>query len=485
MSRKGVDLFIIEPTQRGCRVGRQSTEEVLPMHTDEPGEPVEVPTSTTPQDVSSADLAEPAITPDSIASKTAAKSSGLPIEIVSDLLAEEAYYGIVGNFVRRIEPHTEADPAALLMMTLVSCGAALGRGPYYVADGARHGVNLFIGIVGESSKSRKGTAWGRVQTLLIQAADAGFGDRIEAGLSTGEGLINLVRDPREDDDDDLGVCDKRLLIVHSEFSSPLKMMRRGGNNLSEIIREAWDGGRLRVATKNSPLKATDPHISIIGHITRDELVERMNEMDAANGFGNRFLWVRARRSKSLPFGGNLDQAAVADLADRLRQTLVHGARAIEYRLNAEARELWAAKYDDLSDAKPGLLGAIMNRAEAQVVRLATLYAALDGTAGEVRADHLAAALAVWDYCARSARWVFGERLGNDVADAILEALRRAPAGLTRTEISDLFCRHKTAAQINTALGFLTKYGHARREYQPTGGAPIERWHCDGSAKNAN
>jgi Protein of unknown function (DUF3987) len=186
------------------------------------------------------------------------------------------------------------------MMTLVGCGAALGRGPYYVADGARHGVNLFTGIVGESSKSRKGTAWGRVQTVLIEAADAGFGDRIEAGLSTGEGLINLVRDPREDDDDDLGVCDKRLLIVHSEFSSPLKMMRRGGNNLSEIIREAWDGGRLRVATKNSPLKATDPHISIIGHITRDELVERMNETDAANGFGNRFLWVRARRSKSLP-----------------------------------------------------------------------------------------------------------------------------------------------------------------------------------------
>ena len=181
-----------------------------------------------------------------------------------------------------------------------------------------------------------------------------------------------MRDPREDDDDDLGVRDKRLLIVHSEFSSPLKMMRRGGNNLSEIIREAWDGGRLRVATKNSPLTATDPHISIIGHITRDELVERMNETDAANGFGNRFLWVRARRSKSLPFGGNLDQAAIADLADQLRQTLVHGARAIEYRLNAEARELWAAEYDDLSDAKPGLLGAIMNRAEAQVVRLGTL-----------------------------------------------------------------------------------------------------------------
>jgi hypothetical protein len=55
----------------------------------------------------------------------------------------------------------------------------------------------------------------------------------------------------------------------------------------------------------------------------------------------------------------------------------------------------------------------------------------------------------------------------------MPALQRAPVGLTRTEISDLFCHHKTSAQINTALGFLARHGHARREGQPTGGAPIE------------
>jgi hypothetical protein len=119
------------------------------------------------------------------------------------------------------------------------------------------------------------------------------------------------------------------------------MMRRAGNNLSEIIREAWDGGRLRVATKNSPLKATDPHIAIIGHITRDELVERMNETDAANGFGNRFLWVRAKRSKSLPFGGNLDPADIANLVDSLRQA--HKSRpidfALRYRSDIQSRSL--------------------------------------------------------------------------------------------------------------------------------------------------
>jgi hypothetical protein len=427
-------------------------------------------------------LSEPAITPDSLASESTVPPRTPAIEMFPDPVAKEAYYGIVGHIVRTIEPHTEADPVALLMMTLAGCGAVLGRGPYYMADGARHGVNLFVGIVGESSKSRKGTAWARVQDVLLRAAGVGFRDRIEAGLSTGQGLINLVRDPREDDSDDPGICDKRLLIAHSEFSSPLKLMRRGGNNLSEIIREAWDGGRLRTATKNSPLKATDPHISIIGHITRDELVERMNETDAANGFGNRFLWVPAKRSKALPFGGNLDPAVLGSLADRLRQALDQGARALEYRFDPQAREVWSAIYGDLSDAKPGLLGAIVNRAEAQVVRLATLYAVLDGTDGEVRPNHLAAALAVWDYCQRSAHWVFGGRLGNEAAQVILEALRRSPTGLTRTEISSVFSRHKTAAEIYDALGFLNKHHQARCECQPTGGAPIERWFFDETAK---
>jgi hypothetical protein len=208
----------------------------------------------------------------------------------------------------------------------------------------------------------------------------------------------------------------------------------------------------------------------------------MNETDAANGFGNRFLWVPAKRSKALPFGGNLDPAVLGSLADRLRQALDQGARALEYRFDPQAREVWSAIYGDLSDAKPGLLGAIVNRAEAQVVRLATLYAVLDGTDGEVRPNHLAAALAVWDYCQRSAHWVFGGRLGNEAAQVILEALRRSPTGLTRTEISSVFSRHKTAAEIYDALGFLNKHHQARCECQPTGGAPIERWFFDETAK---
>jgi hypothetical protein len=94
------------------------------------------------------------------------------------------------------------------------------------------------------------------------------------------------------------------MIVEGEFAGPLRAMSREGNTLSVLLRQGWDGVKLATLTKNSPLKATDAHISIIGHITRTELLRLLSETEAHNGFANRFLWLVVHRSKALPFGGN-------------------------------------------------------------------------------------------------------------------------------------------------------------------------------------
>src|SRR5947208_2889013 len=66
-----------------------------------------------------------------------------------------AFHGLAGEIVRRIEPHTEADPAALLFQLLAGFGNVVGRNAYMEADGARHYLNLFGVLVGQSSKGRK------------------------------------------------------------------------------------------------------------------------------------------------------------------------------------------------------------------------------------------------------------------------------------------------------------------------------------------
>ncbi len=152
----------------------------------------------------------------------------------------------------------------------------------------------------------------------------------------------------------------------------------------------------------------------------------------------------------------------------------------ELRRTPEAEALWGEFYRRTAGIDvPGLLGAVTSRGEAQVLRLSGLYAMLAG-ADQVGVEHLRAGLALWDYCERGARWIFGAATGNADADTILAALTTAgSAGLTATEINaGVFQRNVTAERIATALDVLTRAGLAhRREIKPAKGAPAHRWYA--------
>ena len=413
-------------------------------------------------------------------------------------LAEEAFYGLVGDVIRTIEPHTEADSAALLIQFLVAAGNVVGKNPHFMAEADRHGTNLNSVVVGETAKGRKGTSWGHIKRLFNGVDKKWVKDRIQSGLSSGEGLIWAVRDPieklqpikvkqRVEDyqmvTEDPGVSDKRLLVVEGEFSSILKVAKREGNTLSPVIRNAWDSGNLNTLTKNSPAKATDAHISIIGHITRQELLRYMEDTEAANGFGNRFLWVCSSRSKILPEGGCIQEKDLIPLIAGLIEALKFAHETGEFKFDEEARRLWYAVYPELSEGKPGLLGSMIARSEAQVRRVACVYALLD-CSSVIRREHLKAALAVWRYCEDSCRYIFGDAMGDPVADTLLEALRNSPDGMTRTSISNLFKGHKRKAQIERTLVFLQKKGLIGRREQDTGGRTAEIWFAVETAKEA-
>jgi len=232
---------------------------------------------------------------------------------------------------------------------------------------------------------------------------------------------------------------------------------------------------LRILTKNSPAVATGAHISAIGHITRDELRRFLTATEAANGFGNRFLWICVRRSKVLPEGGTFHEVDIRDLVRRLDEARLYGDGEREVRRDDEARQHWAEIYADLSEGKPGLFGAVTSRAEAQVMRLALTYAILDKSP-TIRIDHLTAALCLWTYAEQSARFIFGDSVGDPIADELLESLRGAGSdGMTRTEIRDLFGRHKKSQQVNRALNVLIDRGSVRRTREKTDGRPTERW----------
>ena len=399
-------------------------------------------------------------------------------------LDEPAYDGIIGDLVTAIAPHTEADPAALLVQGLVAFGNAIGRRPHFFADGSAHYMNLFAVVVGQTAKGRKGTSWAQIRAPF-ESADPAFADRYLKGLSSGEGLIHAVRDAVTHGTtvEDEGVTDKRRLVVETEFALPLRTIRREGNTLSAVIRELWDSGTIGTLTKHAQTKTTNAHVSIIGQITKDELRRYFDATEAGNGFGNRFLWVCVKRSKLLPEGGRLSAVDFAPLVHRLSQAM-HRARDVkELTRDADARALWADVYPELSEGEPGMFGAVTSRAEAQVLRLACLYALTDTTrvlsfsSYVVSASHLRSALEVWRYCRESARYIFGDSLGDSTADTILAALKASDEhSLTRTEIRDLFGRNRSTNEINRALAMLDEYSKAcRSEDRSNGGRPVERW----------
>jgi CHC2-type zinc finger protein len=413
-------------------------------------------------------------------------------------LAPAAFYGLAGEIVRRIEPHTEADPAALLIQFLAAYGSVIGRTAYAMADGAHHYLNIYGVLVGQSSKGRKGTSWNQIARLFALIDEVWRRDKVISGLSSGEGLIWVVRDPIEEKKEikvkgrhtgeyetvviDFGIADKRLLVIEAEFANVLKVMAREGNTLSPVIRSAWDSGNLRTIVKNSPAMATDAHISIIGHITRDELPRLLTQTESANGFANRFLWLAVKRSKYLPEGGAINTIKFNDLLDRLRAAVEFAPDVAEITRDEEARRLWCEVYPDLSDGKPGMAGAVTGRAEAQVLRLSAIYALLDKSR-LIRPEHHLAAMAVWKYCEESARWIFGTSTGDRNADKILVALRHAPNGMTKTEISaEVFNRHASSAEIDEALRLLHGLHMVRYETEATGGAPLQRWFFTGETR---
>lgn len=365
-----------------------------------------------------------------------------PEKVFTAKLSNAAKIGVVGDFLDVIAPHTESSEVAILVQALTGIGNCLGRTVFFRVGGDRHHANLFTAIVGKSARARKGTGWGCTQLLLLDV-DADWGRNIASGLSSGEGLISAVRDPSEvmkrgKLEYDPGVADKRLLAVETELGRTFTAMNRPDSTLSAVMRLAWDGTQtLRTMALSNGQIATNPHISIIGHIVEQELRSLLRGTNLWNGLANRILWIYTQRSGSLPFGGDLDLNAISGLSRRVSLVMdAYRGREVELPFHADARELWGDVYDWLARDRGGVLDAITSRAEAQTRRIALIYAALDKS-DTVRRRHLEAALAIWEYGEASAAFIFGGGSGDPKRDRLLQAIRQEP-GLSKSDLHQLF-----------------------------------------------
>jgi hypothetical protein len=323
----------------------------------------------------------------------------------------EMFPGLVGELTTAATAESEAHTAAVASQFLVMFGNAVGRGPHFYVAETRHGMQEFCLVVGPTATGRKGDARHLAQAIIAGADPTWAETCIRSGLSSGEGVIYHVRDAESGIDPktgketvrDVGIADKRLLVVETEFSQPLKMFRREGNVLSDVLRDAWDGkALLGTLVKNNPTQATGAHVSVIGHTTREDLRSYLTDLDIANGLANRFLFVAVERPKLVPSPPRIPDAVRKTLARRTKAALDH-ARGVGFLPRTTGAErLWCQLYPKLSTERPGLEGALLARGPAHVIRLAALFALLE-KATAVDVPHLTAATAWWDLRRRLGR----------------------------------------------------------------------------------
>jgi hypothetical protein len=370
------------------------------------------------------------------------------------ILREEALYGIAGKIVRKLAEHSEASEPNLLGHFLGIFSNVVGRTSYTWLANNKYYANTFQVIVGDTSKARKGTAYRMVLNHIFLEIDPTWkaDNRLE-GLGSGEGLIQAVRDPSIDSKgiNDPGVTDKRLLLVEEEFAALLSKMNQKNSILSPTLRTLWDSGNFSQKTKYNPIQTTNAHISLIGHITEYELEEAFKDVEAANGFGNRFLWFAVMRGKKELITRTLEAYSFTDEISRLKESINFSRKDQCIQLSTKAKFLFNDFYQTISECPKGYLGRLCSRSEAHLLKIALIYALLDCST-EIDEINLRAAMALVQFSIDSCNFLFQRKRFSSEQLKILTALEASPDPISRGNLlKHVFASNLLAAKLDEIL----------------------------------
>lgn len=331
-------------------------------------------------------------------------------------------FGILGKLVTKIAPYTEAPEVAIYTQLITIIGCSFGRVASSQVSGDKHFPNLMTLIAGDTALARKGTSLGVAIAILEEIILDFIKNNIKSGATSAEGIIHHNRDPIFEVKDkkgktekvciDGGVTDKRLMIIETEFGSVLISMKREGNKLSTTIRDAYDSKNLSTLSKNNSVKSTNPHISIIAHITIEELKHLLNSVDIFNGFGNRFMFIYTKSDKILPEAPSIKDLdlkyEIKVLSDAIHfwDEALKSPHGLRFKFSPEAQALWNEVYTHfMKTPESGIIGTLLNRNLVHAKKMAIIFAMVDKK-NFIGKEHLEAALAIANYSKESIRFIF-------------------------------------------------------------------------------
>ena len=144
--------------------------------------------------------------------------------------------------------------------------------------------------------------------------------------------------------------------MESEFGRLLTVMGREGSTLSPVVRDAWDGVPMGRVLAREHAIVHGHHVGVVAHVTPVELRAKLSGTDAANGFGNRFIWLAVRRTRLVPFPVSPVERVDPGLFAAVGAAIAEAQAPGEVPWSPDARDAWEDLYLELSLRRPGAAG---------------------------------------------------------------------------------------------------------------------------------
>lgn len=362
---------------------------------------------------------------------------------IKPTLSDKALYGPIGQIVEKLRGKTEASEAAILFQFIAAIGNCIGLKAHIQIGAQKHYPAIFICIVGNSAKARKGTSWSIVSFFMNEIDNRWSTESINKGLSSGEGLIDKISKHVEKKED------YRIFIIEPEFANVLRTKERSGNTLSAILRQLWDHDILQIMTRSEPMRVDKYTVGLATHITQAELELLMSNTDIFNGLANRILFAFVERGDLIPLPEPLYKEDFQEEISQIELALADVFQGVEVILSPQAMEEWQSMYRQLEQEDNARIDSLTSRSSPYVLRMAMILAIIDRQR-EIDPIHLEAAYEMWKYCETSAWLIFSNTYSHPKSQKLLQFIKDGD-GLTRTQIHRKFNNHLKKGELDPIL----------------------------------
>lgn len=392
-----------------------------------------------------------------------------PIKVESQIpqIGPDAFYGIAGQLANEVSAIDGVSKEAILMQFLICIGNLCGQKFYYFIGGKKIYPSDFLILCGSTGSSKKGTSFSDVKWFFDKYWPEFTHSRLKTGVNSGEGLINCIRDKIisiEKDKTgkeievikDQGALSKIVLFLEPELSRLLKAGKREGSTVTETIRNAWDQVPLEINTSQRSIRSTDYNVSLIAHITPNELKSLVTDIDSSNGFLNRFLFCLAGNAEPKVFPEPFEKVRFSFSTELV--TLISFINSIESEvidLDESARVYYEDIYKEYFYKPESEISDLIGRNIPHLLKMAMLYAILDRSPF-IKTEHLKASKALIDFSENSIRYIFKDKIYNKKEKKILYFLSKHSGHSSRGKIqSDCFKNNISKEELDLLSNNLT------------------------------